>query len=1448
MDSRVRRFSLGLLAAAACLLAAMAFGHPPGTLPQAASLDLDRAGSLFGGEQVAFALNSGVAIDLGDPLISDDHVDFRDRGRYAYQDLVCGEGCDRGWVNVVYGNLIYTRQDFSIPGQGLPLEIRFTYNSGSFFNGRYGYGWQLNYDLRYITNDVNGNIIVVREDDRTDLFVKRVDGSFRATYGVRDTLEEYVPGRYLLTDREGVKYWFESSDHHYVTRIEDLNGTVLVLSYNLQRELTAVTDNAGRQLILAYAGTKLTSITDPMGRTFIYSYDGDNLIGVTDPLGHTTQYAYSTTCHDLVTITDARGNSRTITYNADFQVGSLATCCGSWTLTYDLAGKRTTVTDARGNATIYSYDQKQQVVAIQDALGQVTARTWDGAYNMTAVTDALGRITRYTYDSLGNVLSVTDALGGTTWYTYGSGSKLLGRSAVDAWSRVTSVTDANGHTTTYDYDASGNLILTTDPLGNVTTNEYDGAGQRISTTDARGVITQYAYDAYGNMTAWWIDDLIKNKTLDYGTSYSYDPVGNRISKTDANGNTTAYGYDGLNHRVVITDALGYTIDYSYDPVGNRIGETDEDGNTTAYGYDGLNRLAVITDALGCFSTYSYDPVGNRIGETDANGNTTAYSYDPLNRQVVITDALGYTTTYSYDPIGNLVGETDANGSTTAYGYDALSRQVVITDALGYTIDYSYDPVGNRIVETDENGDTTAYGYDPLDRLAVITDALGYATTYSYDPVGNRIGETDANGHTTAYSYDSLNYLVVITDALGYTIDYSYDPVGNRIGETDANGDTTAYGYDPLDRLTVITDALGYTIDYSYDPVGNRIGKTDALGRLWSYDYDAVNQVLTATSPMNSQTVYAYDCVGNIVSRTDPNGATTGYSYDAANQLVTTLYPDGSQIDYQYDGVGNRLDLSQTGGWQNATSRTYDAVNRLETEVIDYGSFTKTVSYTYDGVGNILTLTDPDGQILTYEYDAEDQQIEVTAPSGLVTTKAYDPAGRETQIHYPNGVWTAYEYDDVDQSTHITTRNAANAIILRYDYGYDPAGQLLSTFKNGIQEAVYQYNGAGWLVEADYRPVSHDYHYIYDPAGNRLNQNCPICGETTTYVYNPEDRVVIQVLPGPNPINYIYDANANVIQTKSNWGDVGYQYDFENRLTQITYPPGWGYIANYYSPEGERLARDEPSAWIYYYPTLLGVVVEMDFEGQTTARLNPGISMEPGGAGMAEGSDATPEAYIHWDNQGSTTHLTDNGAGQVADLGFGYFGELLYSAGDVDGVDPGLYATGMKVDWDPMFPGEMIGIDYWPDIAQHAGGDLFSADISDPVKPFDPHQLQAEPEPTPDTKCWSPCSGWARLLAPAQWRKGRCDSKANQEYIKQMRADVKAAAQAYADLDCRNQDGPECICVPIVSGGWPMETAEDPWTKVRDTAEDDTASGECHIRIEYDYHGNCRHGKRPAKPK
>jgi YD repeat-containing protein len=427
-------------------------------------------------------------------------------------------------------------------------------------------------------------------------------------------------------------------------------------------------------------------------------------------------------------------------------------------------------------------------------------------------------------------------------------------------------------------------------------------------------------------------------------------------------------------------------------------------------------------------------------------------------------------------------------------------------------------------------------------------------------------------------------------------------------------------------------------------------------------------------------------------------------------------------------VGNALWMTNTGGLGDVTARTYDALDRLTAETIDFGLFTKTVSYSYDGVGNILTLTDPDGQTIAYAYDAAGRLIEATDPAGMMTTIVYDPAGRELETHFPHGVWTANSYDDAGRLTNVTTRDAADGILFEYDYTYDPAGQVLSVVQNKvITEAAYQYNPAGWLTDADYyAPTVQNLHYTYDLVGNRMIQEDD--GNVTSYLYDAEYRVLTQVFPDLSAIDYFHDNNANVIQTSSGWGVVDYGYDYENRLTVITYPVPFGAIATYYSPESERLARNERGQWTYYYPTLLGVVVEMNALGQTTARLNPGISLDSGG----------PLAtYVHWDGRDNTTHFTDGGGGQVASLGFGFFGEGLYGSGDIDGVDPGLYASNMKMDWDPMLGAELIGGDYAPDINQQYGSSFCG---------YDPLCWRK-----PSCCCWKPAWRWK----PHWWRKLYC---------------------------------------------------------------------------------------------
>ena len=81
-------------------------------------------------------------------------------------------------------------------------------------------------------------------------------------------------------------------------------------------------------------------------------------------------------------------------------------------------------------------------------------------------------------------------------------------------------------------------------------------------------------------------------------------------------------------------------------------------------------------------------------------------------------------------------------------------------------------------------------------------------------------------------------------------------------------------------------------------------------------------------------------------------------------------------------------------------------------------------------------------------------------------------------------------------------------------------------------------------------------------------------------------------------------------------------------------------------------------------------------------------------------------YSHWGDNSSTTEFTSEGP--VATFEFDYFGSILASTGDIQSVDPGLYASGNKIDWNLIMGAELIGIDYAPDIDQHYGNSEFTA--------------------------------------------------------------------------------------------------------------------------------------------
>ncbi len=882
--------------------------------------------------------------------------------RLPFSSVQMNVDCPMGiQVNTFNGNLYYSRNDLSIPGRGLSLEITLAYNSGlSNTNNGFGFGWQLSYDTYYKKN--GADVTIYRGDGRVDNYVwSSGTSSFTRPPGVRDTLEEYQTDQYRLTAPQGTETYFDAPSHKKATRIEDPNGNTVSLAYNASDQLASITDPSGRSLNLSYASGRLSTITDPNttpNRVIQLAYASfGNLTSITDVGGNTTAYGYSN--HLLTSITDPLGNTATITYENDTIISAVvnvSTATTSKSLVYDTAARTTTVTDVVNGAdqvTEYVYDTNNKISSIVDALGNSKSMTWDSENHLTSVTDENSHTTSYTYDANGNVLTVTDPLNHTTTYTYDS-----------TFNKVASVQDANGHTTAFEYDAAGNLVKVTDPLNNETIHAYDANGNLTSTTDANNHTTVFGYNSQGNLTS--VVDPLGVTVL----SSTYDTVSNLLAATDGNGNTTTFAYDALGRPISLTNPLGDETQLIYNANGNRTGTTDAENHTTGFSYDELNRLAMVTDALGGETRYTYDEKGNLTSILNAEGHTTTFTYDAANRLTAEADPLSNTKTFSYDNAGNFTTRVDANGQTTAYTYDAADQLTAIDYPGSNDASFNYDNVGN--VVTLSNADVSeTRGYDAMNRLvnsSAVTPAFSKAVGYTYDPVGNRATMTDPDGGVTTYTYDSADRLVSLTNPSLHTTGFAYDSGGRQIRKDHANGTYALYAYDEADNLLSLVhknsqDTSLFSYAYLYDKVGNRTRMTEVDESQTGYGYDSLYQLADVDFPDATTAVYTYDSLGNRMQLVDSSG-TINYAYDSADRLLSA----GSN-SYAWDDNGN-----QTGKTEGAETTTYmyDGENRL-TDIAFPDSSTNEIAYYPDG--RRLSLTESSGVPAYYLYDGANVLVE-----------------------------------------------------------------------------------------------------------------------------------------------------------------------------------------------------------------------------------------------------------------------------------------------------------------------------------------------------------------------------------------------------------------------------------------------------------------------------------------
>lgn len=957
--------------------------------------------------------------------------------------------------------------------------------------------------------------------DACNQVVTTTDAMGRVTTNSYDGATCYLTGS---SDPLGNTTTFINNPQGQPATIIDALGRMTSNSYGANGNLIATTDHAGNTTLMGYdVLNRKVSETDPAGFVTEYEYDlFDRQTKIIAPNGGETTMVYDA-LGNLLSATNPDGNTTTYSYDGRGNKIAVTDALGNVTAySYDAVDRMAQITDALGRVTQIAYDSLDRPVEVTaNALStspQVTTLTYNDAVRQRSITNARGETTVFHLDAADRVTRVVNPDGSAIQYAYNLAGELV------------QVVDALGHAESSQYDAGGRKIADIDALGHTTEYAYDAVGNVVQVINANGQPTLFAYDHQDRMT-----EVID--ALGGVTALVYDARGNTSAITNADGQTTTFAYDANGNMSQVTNPLGETTLLGHSLAGVPVGMQSPRGLSVAFQLDALGRVLTESklgpDGLTASASFTYDDAGNRTSMTDANGEVWLYIYDDLGRLARSIDPLGNSTVYRYDALGNLTRKELPNACAIDYSYDSLNRLIRTDYSDGSYVSQSYDAMGNvTLVETHGSGaagviGSASFAYDDRNRVThvsgAITPTLSYAIDYAYDAVGNPVQKSytlpGASGPIqVTQTWDANNRLTNLTRSEGaetVSVAKSYT-AGGRLSVTQSSSNSapatwTFTGYDAAGRVSSIehcADAGCATVlsrfVYTYDADGNRIGeqvfKDGALTQIQT-DVDGLGRLahearlpLIPPGPPAYDAVYSYDAVGNRLSSHDLiSNRTTQTSYDAAHRIsevtefVGPLPARG--LLYQYDPTGNLTQRVSTlvvpPAQPLAEQFDYDCEGRL----IGYrdlvnGTQQRTL---YDGLGNkILTAGTAGGKAYVYDGPNVAAEYNATVPAtpALQATYLYGQEIDEplARIDAVTDDPAFYLRDALGSTRQIVDQLSA----LQNDYEYRAFGELWTQVTGLPNDILF----TGRQLD----PVSQLYDFrtrAYDPTDGRFLQPDPI---------------------------------------------------------------------------------------------------------------------------------------------------------------------------------------------------------------------------------------------------------------------------------------------------------------------------------------------------------------------
>ncbi|MGI8784054.1 MAG: RHS repeat domain-containing protein [Acidobacteriota bacterium] len=669
--------------------------------------------------------------------------------------------------------------------------------------------------------------------------------------------------------------------------------------------------------------TPTTIVTDPAGKTRRYEYDALGRIWrVTEPnssgqLAQQASYNYLPVAGENRIVITQGSQARTFAYDT---LGRLLWEAhpenGTTSYVYDDNGNVTRKTDARGWATVTTYDELNRPTAkTYQNDGGVTPQatlTYDSGLQgigKPATWLAGSSSGSYRYDGMGRIYDETRTINGVT-ATVGYGYNLAGQN--------TSANLSNGWSYTSGYDSVGNLeTISSNFAGGIVTNiDRNAAGQLTWIQYANAIVNTRSYNNTLQLASLAVS-LGGTNYFSQGYSYTTSEAVYPVPIPNQGFEEGMGGWELLGGRVTVRSDYVLTGQYSakvdgplaivrtssFIPVsGNKSYKLTasvyiptatsgniyldlDDGNGQGQSFQDISVMADPGIAgqwqtlTGTFTTAAAT-TGVKIRIIRDSGPIASFYVDEVSIGAIETGS------FNNGRLQQITDNLDASKSIS-YTYDELNRlKTAATTGVHWGLSWTYDRWGNR------QNQTVTKGTAPSNSLA-IDSSSNRVTGWTYDAAGNV-----TNDGRNTYSYDAENRVISVN---GGATTYAYDASGGRVQKT-SGGTVVRYFF----GLAENTNGA-WTKFLVATPAG--VAEWDGATLLYkSNDHLGTARVVTNTSGVVVGRVDMYP-YGEVWSET---GTTTKYKF-TDKERDTESGNDYFGARYYWSGAGRWLGVDPVLG-------------------------------------------------------------------------------------------------------------------------------------------------------------------------------------------------------------------------------------------------------------------------------------------------------------------------------------------------------------------------------------------------------------------------------------------------------------------------------------------------------------------------------------------------------